>query len=71
MVTVTALARTGKTAKTWILGFALMMVVLGGSVALALDPMGPPASGLKRGQFRMGVDFSHSEMDLELVIVYW
>lgn len=71
MVTVTALARTGKTAKTCILGFALMMVVLGGSVALALDTMGPPASGLKRGQFRIGVDSSHSEMDLELRNGVW
>lgn len=36
------------------------------STALALDPMGPPAAGLSKGQFSAGVDYAHSEMDLKL-----
>ncbi len=71
MVTVKASTRTGRTAKTWLLGFVFMIVGLGGSVAPALDPMGPPASGLKRGQFKIGLDSSYSEMDLELRNGVW
>ncbi|MHC4327877.1 MAG: hypothetical protein ACYSWW_07110 [Planctomycetota bacterium] len=66
MVTVKALARNKKTSNIRLFVFAVMIVSLGGSTVLALDPLGPPAAGLKRGQFRMGVDFSHGEMDLEL-----
>jgi len=47
-----------------LLGVALV-VGLCASAALALDPMGPPAAGLKKGQFSAGVDYSYSEMDLK------
>ena len=45
---------------------ALSVIVLGDSSVFALDPMGPPAAGLEQGQFKTGVDFSYSKMDLEL-----
>ncbi|MHC4425140.1 MAG: outer membrane beta-barrel protein [Planctomycetota bacterium] len=57
--------------KIRLLGFVLMVVGLSGSTAFALDPMGPPAAGLKQGQFKAGVDYSHSEMDLELSEGTW
>lgn len=49
------------------------LIIIGsfGSLALALDPMGPPVAGLEEGQFRAGVDFSYSEMDLELKSGPW
>ncbi len=50
---------------------ALVMVGLGGSAAFALDPMGPPAAGLKQGQFRTGADYSYSTMDLQLKEGEW
>ena len=45
---------------------ALVVAGLSGSAAFALDPMGPPAASLQRGQFKAGADFSHSTMDLKL-----
>ena len=47
--------------------FFLASIVLGFSVSgvYALDPMGPPVGGLEQGQFKVGVDFSFSEMDLK------
>lgn len=44
----------------------LLVVGLCGSAALALDPMGPPTAGLKKGQFSAGVEYSDSRMDIEL-----
>jgi hypothetical protein len=44
----------------------VVVVCLLGSVALALDPMGPPAAGLKQGQWSAGIDYSYSDMDLKL-----
>ncbi|MFH1719135.1 MAG: hypothetical protein ABIF19_17405 [Planctomycetota bacterium] len=58
--------RNTMTIKTSLMALALMTAFLGGSKALALDPMGPPAAGLQHGQFKAGIDYSHSEMDLEL-----
>jgi len=51
--------------------FILAIIFLIGSNALALDPMGPPVADLENGQFKVGVDFSHSEMDLELEEGTW
>jgi hypothetical protein len=50
------------------LPFAAMFVMAGlfGSTALALDTMGPPSSGLKKGQFSAGADYSYTNMDIEL-----
>jgi hypothetical protein len=43
----------------------LLMFGLAGS-ALALAPMGPPTAGLKTGQFRVGVEYSYSDEDMEV-----
>ena len=43
----------------------LTALVLTGS-ALALAPMGPPTAGLKTGQFRAGVEYSYSNVDMKL-----
>ena len=52
----------------WIcfLGFAIIIVCLGEPAAFALSPMGPPTAGLKQEDFKIGIDYSHSKMDLEL-----
>ena len=47
-------------------GFAIAIIYVCGPTAFALSPMGPPASGLKEEDFRIGADYSYSEMDLEL-----
>jgi hypothetical protein len=44
---------------------------LGSSAAFALDLMGPPASGVRQGQFHIGADYSYSQMDLELKDGIW
>jgi opacity protein-like surface antigen len=49
-----------------LLAVMLTVVALCGSAALALDPMGPPSAGLSQGQWGVGVDYSFSDMDLEL-----
>lgn len=54
-----------------LLSVVLMAVGLCGSAALALDPMGPPAAGLKKGQFGAGAEYSYSEMDLKLSEGEW
>lgn len=46
--------------------FVLVAVGLCSTAALALDPMGPPAAGLKPGQWSAGIDYSHSDMDLKI-----
>jgi len=51
--------------------FILVLFGLGSSTSLALDLMGPPASGVKQGQFHIGADFSFSQMDLELKDGLW
>jgi hypothetical protein len=48
-----------------VLVFALLVFGLTGS-ALALAPMGPPTAGLKTGQFRVGIDYSYSEEDMDV-----
>ena len=51
----------------WIcyLGFAIAIICISRPAAFALSPMGPPTSGLKQEDFKIGVDYSHSEIDLE------
>jgi len=44
----------------------LMGAGLWSSSALALAPMGPPMASLEQGQFSAGVDYSFSEMDIEI-----
>jgi len=62
---------TAKNRRKWFLGFTLMIVGLGVSDAFALDPMGPPTAELKQGQFKIGIDYSYSTMDLELSEGTW
>jgi hypothetical protein len=59
--------RTKPSAEIVCLGLAFILVGMAGSPALALDPMGPPASALWKGDYRLGFDYSLSEMDLELI----
>ena len=50
--------------KNRIMILCVVLVGLCGSTALALAPMGPPASGLNEGQLSVGVEYSHSEQSL-------
>jgi len=43
-----------------------VIVVLWSSDVMSLTPLGPPRSGLKRGQHSLGFVFASSEMDLEV-----
>jgi hypothetical protein len=52
--------------KKLLLFVVIVLVGLCGSVALALDPMGPPAAALKQGQWSAGIDYSYSDMDLKV-----
>ncbi|UCG48077.1 MAG: hypothetical protein JSU94_21685 [Phycisphaerales bacterium] len=47
-------------------GGVAIAVFLCGSAAFALDPMGPPAAGLRAGQWSFGGDYSSGEMDIKL-----
>ncbi|MFC1635296.1 hypothetical protein ACFL5Z_10685 [Planctomycetota bacterium] len=55
-----------KIERIWFLSFIFVGVGLVASTAVALDPMGPPVAGLAEGQVEVGIDYSHSTMDLEL-----
>jgi len=47
------------------LGVVIVVVALGSSGALA-TPMGPPTASLKQGQFKTGLEYFYSDMDLEM-----
>ncbi|MHC4627388.1 MAG: hypothetical protein ACYTDV_10450, partial [Planctomycetota bacterium] len=66
METTAALTKVKKMKKPLLGILTLLVIALSNSSALALDPMGPPVAGLEEGQFKAGVDFSYSKMDLEL-----
>ncbi len=55
----------------WHLGLALVVISLSSPGAFALDPMGPPTTGLMEGQFELGIDYSNSTMELELTNGKW
>jgi hypothetical protein len=42
-----------------------LLIAAGGSVALALDPLGPPKAGPEAGQFQIGADFLYGAADLD------
>lgn len=65
MSTLTASAKAGHIRKVFLTVLASVVVCSNTPTALALDPMGPPVSGLEQGQFKAGLEFSYSEMDLE------
>ena len=46
--------------------FAFMIICFGVPAAFALDTMGLPAAGLRQDEYRLGIDYSYSKMDLEL-----
>ena len=64
----TFLSKAGNSRSIWLLGFVLMV---GGSAAFALDPMGPPTAGLRQGQFEEGIEYSYGTMDLKLNNGIW
>jgi long-subunit fatty acid transport protein len=57
--------RANNTRRICYLSFAIAIVCIGVPAAFALSPMGPPTAGLKQEDFKIGVDYSHSKMDLE------
>ena len=59
------MTRTEKSRWICHLGFAIVISCISRPAAFALSPMGPPASGLKQEAFKIGADYSHSEIDLE------
>ena len=48
-----------------LLAAAIAVLCFCSSVTFALDPIGPPAGTLKRGQFGIGADYSFSDMDFK------
>jgi len=65
------LVRIVNVKRIWHVGVMFAAVSLVAPTALALDPMGPPAAGLAQGQIEIGIDYSHSKMDLELSDGTW
>lgn len=55
-----------KNQKIRTLSIIFLVIGLVTSTAIALDPMGPPVARLTAGQVQIGLDYSHSTMDLEL-----
>lgn len=53
--------------KIWLLALAFMIIGLGSSNVFAMDLLGPPTAELEKGMFRGGIDYSFSNMDLELI----
>jgi len=49
----------------------LVVVGLCSTVALALDPMGPPTAGLKKGQWSAGIEWAYSDMTVKRVMPRW
>lgn len=60
-------AKTENMRKIWLFGFALMIFGLGGSNVFAMDLMGPPVAEMEKGMFRGGIEYSYSEIDLDLI----
>lgn len=44
----------------------LVLISISGTEVYALDPFGPPTTGLMEGQYEFGLSYSNSSMDLEL-----
>jgi hypothetical protein len=49
----------------------LMMLGVCTPVCSALETLGPPAAGLMKGQCSIGVDYSYSEVDIDLYNSVW
>lgn len=55
-----------KTGKFYLSIFATIISGFYCPAVFALDPLGPPSSDIEQGQYKIGIDYSHSDMDLEL-----
>ena len=66
MFAATASAKAAHIRKVLSAVFASVVVCSSAPIALALDPMGPPVAEFEQGQFKAGLEFSYSEMDLEV-----
>ena len=71
MKTLTKTSKANMFKKIWLSVFIFVIVGLSGATAVALDPMGPPSTNMQHGQFSIGIDFSHSNTDLELNNGVW
>lgn len=60
-----------KTGNSGSICFVTLVLMVCGSSAFALDPMGPPIAGLRQGQLKEAVEYSYSTMDLELNAGKW
>ena len=63
--------RTNHSTEIICLGLAFILVSLAGAPALALDPMGPPASALRQGDYKLTLDYSFGQRDLDLSEGTW
>jgi hypothetical protein len=63
--------RTKHSIKIVCLGLAFIVLGMAGSPALALDPMGPPASVLRQGDYKLTLDYSFGQRDLDLSEGTW
>jgi len=59
-------ATTRNSASLGLISLVLIAIGLGPATALALDPMGPPLAEVEKGWFSAGIDYSFSDMDIEL-----
>jgi len=59
-------ATTKNSASLGLVSLVLIAIGLGPGTALALDPMGPPLAEIEKGWFSAGIDYSFSDMDIEL-----
>ena len=48
-------------------GIALIILSLCYSDAFALDFMGPPTAEIEKNRFRAGIEYTFTDMDLELI----
>lgn len=67
----TILAGTKWAGKVCCLSLMLVVAGPGGSRALALDPMGPPGSILRMGDYKVSLDYAFGQMDLDLAKGRW
>jgi len=61
------MTKTENVIKIWLLGFAFIIIGLGGSNAFALDLMGPPTAELEKDMFSVGLEYSFGKMDVDLI----
>jgi hypothetical protein len=55
----------------WLTGFVFLFIISNSSITFALDPLGPPKTNLVPGQFQLGLEYSRSNMDFQLIDGEW